>query len=276
MKKKKKGKGIVIAIIVIAIVIAGGYLIYDSFLGSGDAEAETIEPVEVKSLASISLDVMELDGALNDSTNREIFDLMNENDATYYKIKNKDNTLVVSQINEEDFNEISPKTVKTTRKFVNNGMKYFLNMSYKSLPGSLYSLNGTSSSTIFGKNLLPAESDEYVKGWIKETFGKELRQMFEEYKLKLSCDDISIKKMAVYDTGRTQKCGNALDSTFDAKYYEYYFVVDANVKTEEASKKISELGVFADAGEDKDIEFLLYCDGNDAFEDTLMIKKILL
>lgn len=278
MENKKKSKGLVIAIIIFALAV-GGFFIYEAFFDSQEPQVEA-EKVEVKEVATISLDEGNDSIYLLDETKYKVFNILEENDATFYTVTlNNNDMLVIKQGNKEDFESISPESSEKLCKIIKKGMSCFLNTSYKSLPPSMYSLNGYSHYTIFGKDLLTDDSDENVKKWIKETFGEELKKMFTDYELELSCESIDIKKAAVYDTGKTQRCGttaNLEQDGFDAKYFEYFFIVEADVKTENAKKKISELGVFADEGESKKIEFLMYCNANDASKDILSLDKILL
>lgn len=264
MEKKKRGKGIIITIVILALV-AGGWFVYNSLIKS-DALG-TVEVVEVKEIASVDGDYDNRDN----EAHKKIFNVLKDNDAIYYKIENSRNTLNIIQINKEDFDSISPINGQKCVKSLEKGLLTLFNSRYDHLPKTMYSINDYSYTTIFGK-LIPSDSDEATKKWVEEAFGEELEKMFKEHKIKLSCDRIKIEKMAVYDTEQASIV-NAGGADISTNCYEYYFVVDANVKTESANTKISEFSVFADEGESKDIRLLMHCNAED-FTKSLGILEI--
>lgn len=270
MEKKKKGKGIVIAIIILALVV-GGYFVYDSYF-SDTAEETTI--VEEKKVASIDLAENEVSAyEMTDKTNHKIFSSLQKNEATCFKLeKNNSNVISISQINEDNFNKISPTTFGKTRKLLSKGISTFLNMHYDKLPIGIYDPTNSAYSTIFGNLFFDGGEADALK-WVKKAFGEELEKMFTEYKLILSCENISVKKIAVYDTG--EKYYGSVTGVGDVvgEHFRYYCVIDTEVKTKSAEGKISELGVFADEGKSKKLEFLMVCDMDKMFKE-LNISRI--
>lgn len=268
--KKKKGKGIVIVIIILALAV-GGYLVYDNFFSG---QAEDIATVEVKKVASIDLAENEVCAyEITDKTNYEIFSSLKNSEATCFKLEKKNpNVINISQINEDDFNEISPTTFTKTRRLLSKGCSYFCNMHYDKLPQIIYDTTDGTNYTIFGNLLFDGGEEDALK-WVKRAFGEELEKMFTKYKLILSCDNISVKAIAVYDTG--EKYYGSVSGVGDVvgEHFRYYCVIDAEVKTKSSEGKISDLGVFADEGKSKNIEFLMVCDMDKMFKE-LNISRI--
>lgn len=260
----KKGK-VVLTLVILLFLLAGGYLVYDSVF---NVDISNVTEVKEKKLAEIPL-VWDM---LDDTDTLTVFSIMENSDASYYKIRNRKSCASVSQINRDKFNSTGPVSSSRCYRLIKNSMKTFLNSSYDSLPDNLYEAPDMTSHTLFGKmNYQGSRKD------LKNAFGIGLRKMFTKYELTLSCQDIDISKMAVYKTGEQINGTWSYSATETyADNYCYYFVVKAKVKTMHAKGGISKLGVFAKEGKSKKIKLLIKCSADDSFKelsiDSINIK----
>ncbi len=247
-------------------LFAGGYVVYDTVFNVDISDATEIKE---KKIAEIPLSYDALDQR---QETRQICSIMDDNDAAYYKIKIPKDVIRISQVNKDKFNSTGPISSQRCYRLITNGMKHFLNSSYDKLPENLYESETANERTIFGKISYYGSKKE-----LKNTFGMGIRKMFTKYELSLSCQDISVSKMAVFKTGEIS-IGSISYSATDsyANIYRYYFVVNAKVKTMHAKGKISRLGVFAKEGKTKKIQFFINCSTDDSFKslsiDSLKIK----
>lgn len=254
MEKKKKGKGIVIVIILLALV-AGGYFVYDNIFKQRMTE---VEDVEVKEIGSVPMD-WEM---LSDDDDIKVLDIMDKNDATYFKVENGKGEAIITQINKADFDVIG--SIKSNKAYglIKNGVKSFLNTQYDKLPSNLFEVTQTNNSTLFGKMYCNSIKDD-----LKECFGMNFEKFFKKYKLKISCNDIQVVKMAVYDTEQTATVTGVSSEPMETEWINYYFVIKAAVKTEQAKKGISEVSCFAEEGETKELKLLIGCSSDNWFKD---------
>lgn len=267
----KKGKAVVVLIIILFLA-AGGYLVYDNMF-SGQHEA--VANVEVKKISSINLNEEEAFGIYftTDENNYKIFTALDKSEATCFEVKKQGKTVLeINQINKNDFDEISPVSFAKARKLLSNGTSTFLNMHYDKLPIGIYDPSYGDYCTIFGKLFFDGGKETALE-WVEKSFGEEIEEMFEKYKLVLSCDNVSVKKIAVCDSG--EKYYGSITGIGDVvgDHFRYYCIIDTEVKTESADGKISKLGVFADEGEIKKIKFLMICD-LDTTLNELSISRI--
>lgn len=254
----KKGKAVVV-LIVILFLAAGGYLVYDTVF---NVDIGNVTEVKEKKLAEIPLawDMLE------DTDSPRVFGVMLNNDASYYQIKNHKDHASIKQVNKDTFNTTGPVSSSKCYRLIQNSMKAFLNSSYDKLPDNLYESPDGKSYTLFGKM-----SYYGSKTALKNTFGMGLRKMFNRYELSLSCQDIDITKMAVYETGQISDASWSYSATKTyANDYFYYFIVKAKVKTLHSKKNISKLGVFAKEGKTKKITFMIRCSSDDSFKDLII------
>ena len=122
-----------------------------------------------------------------------------------------------------------------------------------------------------GERIAPLVPDAEI--YVLQGIGADSLELFEKYKLVLSCDNVSVKKIAVCDSG--EKYYGSITGIGDVvgDHFRYYCIIDTEVKTESADGKISKLGVFADEGEIKKIKFLMICD-LDTTLNELSISRI--
>ena len=262
MKKKKKGKGIIIVIIILALV-AGGYFVYDNILNQRMAEAED---VEVKEVGSVPMK-WEM---LSDDDDIKVLDIIDKNDAAYYKIENNKDKATITQINKNDFDAIGSITSNKAYSLIKSGVKSFLNTEYDKLPSNLYEITQTNNSTLFGKMYCNSIKDD-----LKECFGMNIEKFFNTYKLKISCNDIQVAKMAVYDTEQTSTITGVGSDPMETEWIDYYFVINAKVKTEQAKDGVSKASCFAEEGEIKDLKVLIGGSSDNWFKD-LTIDSIVI
>ena len=254
MEKKKKGKGIVIAIIMLALVI-GGYFVYDNIFKQS---MTAVEDIEVKEIGSVPME-WEM---LSDDDDIKVLDIMDKNEATYYKVENGKGEAIITQINKADFDVIGSIKSNKAYSLIKSGVKTFLNTQYDKLPSNLYEVTQTNNSTLFGKMYCNS-----IKEDLKECFGMNFEKFFKKYKLKISCNDIQVVKMAVYDTEQTATVTGVSSEPMETEWINYYFVINAAVKTEQAKKGISEVSCFAEEGETKELKLLIGCSSDNWFKD---------
>lgn len=257
MEKKKKGKGIVIVIILLALV-AGGYFVYDN-LFSGQSVQGNIEAVEVKEVGSFNDSV----GCVGDDNVYKVFDIIDDKDAFYYKVENGEGKVIIKQVNEEDFNSVGSLKSSNVSKVASKSLKTFLNTKYDKLPKNVYASNPTNGKTIFG-DLYFSMADGEEEKRLTAAIGMEFKKLFDTYELVISCNDITIDKMAVYDTEDTIPID---DVGVDSKLIDYAVIASANVFTEQSKKGVSKVSCFAEEGKSKEIKFMLFCTSIDYFKD---------
>lgn len=255
MKKKKKGKGVIIAIILLALIAGGGYFVYNTFI-LGQRTANEVKTIEVKEVGFYPTEDMYFD---LDDYNSDFFKILDSNDAFYYTAENVEGGIVVKQVNKEDFDNVGPVTSDKVMKTVKKGMKTFLNSSYDTLPANVYETDKNTQKTILGKmnfSMEPGKEGEMFENAI----GKEVKKLFNEYELVLTCETVDVKKIAVYD----------YEQSFDyngthGNYFDYPMIVNAKVTTDHAKEGVSEVSCFAEEGKSKNLKMMLYCCSDDCF-----------
>ena len=117
----KKGK-VVLTLVILLFLLAGGYIIYDSIF---NVDISNVTEVKEKKLAEIPL-VWDM---LDDTDTLTVFSIMENSDASYYKIRNRKSCASVSQINRDKFNSTGPVSSSRCYRLIRNSMKTFLNSS---------------------------------------------------------------------------------------------------------------------------------------------------
>ena len=255
MEKKKKGKGIVIVIIILALAI-GGYFIYNN-LFSGQETAKEIERVEVKKVGFYPTEDMILD---LDDYKSDFFKIIDSNEAFYYTAENAKGGIVIKQVNKEDFDNFGPVKSNKAINTVKKGLKTFLNSRYDTLPNDVYGTDKNTQKTIFGKMNFSMEPGKEAQTF-KNAIGSEIKELFDEYELVISCEDINIEKIAVYSYGESFE-----HDGFQGEYFDYPMIVNAEVVTENAKEGVSEVSCFAEAGQSKNLKIMLYCSSDDYYK----------
>lgn len=234
--EKKKSKAPIVVIIIILLAAAGfGYW---KFVYQPQQLAQyELADTEVKTEL-----VAEVDWAGEDvSTRKEIFSAMAENDATYYIITPFETGLYeIYQTNKEEFSEKSPKSPEKAVKEVNDGISKFLNYSYKSLPSPLFQTS-SADGMIFGKLDVSSIACERIE----PQFGGSVAEYFKSHELVLKCDDCEVTQIGVEN--------EPVSGTF------YYFNITANVLTEDCIGDMSDIGIFANKGETKQVNINVFC-----------------
>ena len=255
MEKKKKGKGIVIAIIMLALVI-GGYFVYDNFF-SGSKTTEDIEAVEVKKVGFYPTEDIYFD---LDDYKSDFFKILDNNEAYYYIAENAKGGIVVKQVNREDFDNFGPVKSSKAINTVKKGLKTFLNSRYDTLPYDVYGTDKNNQTTIFGKMNFSMEPGKEAQTF-KNAIGSEIKELFNDYELVISCEDINIEKIAVYN------CEESFEHDgFQGEFFDFPMIVNAEVVTEQAKKGVSEVSCFAEEGKSKNLKIRLYCCSDDYFK----------
>lgn len=262
MEKKKKGKGIIITVIIVALLV-GGYFIYDNIFKQSITE---VEDVEVKEIGSVPME-WEM---LSDDDDIKVLDIIDKSDATYYKVENGKGEAIITQINKADFDAIGSVTGNKANSLIKSGVKTFLNTEYDKLPSNLYEITQTNNSTLFGKMYCNSIKDD-----LKKCFGMNIEKFFKTYKLKISCNDVQVIKMAVYDTEQTSTITGVGSEPMETEWIDYYFVINAKVKTEHAEDGISKASCFAEKGEIKELKILIGSSSDNWFKD-LTIDSIVI
>lgn len=255
MEKKKKGKGIIIVIIILALA-AGGYFVYDNFF-LGQETAEEVETVEVKEVGFYPTEDIYFD---LDDYKSDFFKILDSNNAYYYTAENAEGGIIVKQVNREEFDNYGPVKSNKAINTVKKGLKTFLNSRYDTLPYDVYGTDKNNQKTIFGKmnfSMKPGNEAQMFKNAI----GSEIKELFDEYELVLSCEDINIEKIAVYSYGESFE-----HDGFQGEYFDYPMIVNAEVVTEHAKKGVSEVSCFAEEGKSKNLKIKLYCCSDDYFK----------
>ena len=242
--EKKKSKAPIVVIIIILLAAAGfGYykFVYQPQQMAKYELAES-EVVETELVAETNWCSNEIDEY------KEVFAAMAENDASYYlitpKYTNPGPRFEVYQTNKNEFSEKSPMNLEKAMKETNDGILKFLNYSYNGLPSPLY--ENINNNCIFGKL--------DVSGWAEEViepqFGGSVAEYFKSHELKLKCDDCTVTQIGI----EIDEENNSI---------AYCYNITANVLTEDCIGDMSDLGIFANKGETKEVSLNVRCHYNE-------------
>lgn len=143
-------------------------------------------------------------------------------------------------VDENGFMEMSPVDPWQFSDVVIEGTEYFINNS-----------NGTIDFGNLFCNSMAYET-------IDSVFGGSTEGYFDKHNLSLSCSETKLEQVAVYE---------------NMGHYTYIFGVSTNVKTEECSGDMSDLELFADKGESKNVVVYMICDYL-ADEDDICLSYI--
>lgn len=257
MEKKKKSKTPIIVVIIILLAAAGfGYykFVYQPQQMAKYELAES-EVVETELVAEVDWAGTEIDAY------KEVFASMAENDALYYHINSKNEVwgppYEIYQTNKEEFSEKSPKSPEKAVKEVNDGISKFLNYSYKSLPSPLFQTS-SADGMIFGKLDVSSEAQSLIE----PQFGGSIAEYFKSHELVLKCDDCKVTQIGV-------------ETNADGSIY-YYCNIAANVLTEDCIGDMSDIGIFANKGETKQVNINAHCiydeNSKELFADIVLFE----
>lgn len=201
-----------------------------------------------------------------ETTDKDIFDSiiigMDSSDATYFTVNYNGGTQGVESshhnmysVDEATFNEMSPIDVGQFSDLITEGAETFLNSSYGSINGSAF--DSSTGTGMFGGLLCDSMASETIE----PLFGGSVAGYFDEHKLSLSCEEVAIEQVAVSEY---------------MEHYTYVYGVFANVKTEDCTGDMSDLGFFANNGESRNVKVYVVCtywpDENDITLSYMNIK----
>ena len=251
MSKKKKKSKAPIVLVIILLLAAGGFGYY-KFVHLPEVmksyQLSDVEGIETMEIASVP-DYDEKESRL------DVCEIMMDSEANYFSIEcYPDGTgYHISQTDRTTFDEESPLELADASHDVMKAIKYLLNSSDKSIPSQGFNdINGQNALGGFGATSLVSEYEQVL-------FGGTMKKYFMDHELAISCDSVQLQKIGVEDLGVITITWDPSGIEEDIPAWQYYYVATAEVTTERAVGDLSDLGIFAPAGETKEIVILVSC-----------------
>lgn len=252
-EKKKKSKAPIILVIIL-LLAAGGFGYY-KFMYLPEV-MKTYELSDIEGIETMEIDNVPYDGSDDSSEGRlDVCEVMKNSAANYFSIEDTtDGTgLHISQVNRATFDEASPLDIGDASHDVMKAIKYLLNSSDKSIPAQGFEdINGQNALGGFGASSMVLECEQAL-------FGTTMKKYFMDHELAISCDKVELKKIGIEDMGIITITWDPSGIEEDIPSWQYYYVATADVTTERAVGDLSDLGIFAPAGETKEIVILVSC-----------------